>query len=108
MGLLLLGAVVSLFQTSSSELAPQEDQGIVLGQVTGPPDATAAQMLGYQRQMFDIAHGLPEDFQMFQITGDPSVNQGIGAERFKPCNQRDRTPDQIQEELNTKWDATAR
>jgi len=107
MGLLLLGAVVYLFQTSSSELAPQEDQGIVLGQVTGPPDATADQMLGYQRQMFDIAHGLPEYFQMFQITGDPSVNQGIGGVMFKPWNQRARTADQIQEELQNKWNAIA-
>src|SRR5467141_56383 len=107
MGLLLLGAVVYLFQTSSSELAPQEDQGIVLRQVTGPPDATADQMLGYQRQMFDIAHGLPEYFQMFQITGDPSVNQGIGGVMFKPWNQRARTADQIQEELQNKWNAIA-
>src|SRR5467141_3359727 len=107
MGLLLLGAVVYLFQTSSSELAPQEDQGIVLGQVTGPPDATADQMLGYQRQMFDIARGLPEYFQMFQITGDPSVNQGCGGVMFKLLNQRARTADQIQEELQNKWNAIA-
>ncbi len=107
MGLLLLGAVVYLYSTSSSELAPQEDQGIVLGQVTGPPDATAEQMLGYQRQMFDIAHALPEYSQMFQITGDPSVNQGFGGVMFKPWSQRARSSDQLQQELQQKWNSIA-
>ena len=94
MGLLLLGSVVYLFSTASSELAPQEDQGLVAGQVTGPPDATADQMLGYSRQMFDIARQLPEYSQMFQITGDPSVNQGLGGVMFKPWNQRTRSSDE--------------
>jgi multidrug efflux pump len=99
MGLLLLGAVVYLFSTASSELAPQEDQGIVAGQVTGAPDATADQMLVYSRQMFDIARELPEYSQMFQITGDPSVNQGLGGVMFKPWNQRTRGADEIQQGL---------
>jgi multidrug efflux pump len=107
MGALLLGAVVYLFSTAKSELAPQEDQGIVLGQVTGPPDATAEQMLGYAHQMFDIAHQLPEYFQMFQVTGDPSVNQGIGGVMFKPWSQRTRGTDEIQEELQNKWNSIA-
>jgi multidrug efflux pump len=107
MGLLLLGSVVYLFSTASSELAPQEDQGLVAGQVTGPPDATADQMLGYSRQMFDIGRQLPEYSQMFQITGDPSVNQGLGGVMFKPWNQRTRSSDEIQQELQDKWNSIA-
>jgi multidrug efflux pump len=37
MGVIVLGAVVYLFMTSKSELAPQEDQGVVLSQIVGPP-----------------------------------------------------------------------
>ena len=107
MGLLLLGAVVYLFSTSSSELAPQEDQGIVLGQVTGAPDATAEQMLGYQRQMFEVARQIPEYYQMFQITGDPSVNQGFAGVMFKPWNQRNRSSDELQQEVQDKWNSIA-
>ena len=33
--------------TSKSELAPQEDQGIVLEATIGPPDATLTQMQTY-------------------------------------------------------------
>jgi multidrug efflux pump len=107
MGMLLLGAVVYLYATSNSELAPQEDEGIVAGQMTGPPDATADQMQTYAHQMFEIARQLPEYSQMFQITGDPSVNQGLGGVMFKPWNQRKRSSDDIQEELQNKWNSIA-
>src|SRR5262249_37515815 len=60
MGLLLLGGAVYLFMTSKAELAPQEDQGIVLMQVLGPPNATPQQMALYSKQVFDIAKAEPE------------------------------------------------
>src|SRR5438552_5933987 len=60
MGLLLLGGVVHLFMTSKSELAPPEDQSIVLYQAIGPPNATPQQMNEYSRQIFDIARSFPE------------------------------------------------
>ena len=54
---------------SQSELAPEEDQGLVLSQVVGSPTATADQMQTYAEQMFNIAKTMPEYKQMFQITG---------------------------------------
>ena len=84
MGVILLGGVVYLFMTSKSELAPEEDQGVVLSQIVGPPNATSQQMNAYAKQAFDIAHGLPEYDQMFQITGVPTTNQGFGGVLFKP------------------------
>ena len=38
LGVLLLAGAVYLFMTSQSELAPQEDQGVVLSQIIGPPE----------------------------------------------------------------------
>src|SRR5258708_24177576 len=64
-------------------------------------------MLGYAHQMFDIAHQMPEYFQMFQITGDPSVNQGIGGVMLKPWNQRTRGADEMKQELQQKWNSIA-
>ncbi|MGA7298395.1 MAG: efflux RND transporter permease subunit, partial [Rhodanobacteraceae bacterium] len=84
MGILLLGGVVYLFATSKSELAPQEDQGVVLANIQGPPNATLNQMKTYSRQVLDTARSLPEYEQMFQITGMPSTNGGIGGVIFKP------------------------
>jgi multidrug efflux pump len=107
MGLILLGGTVYLFMTSKSELAPQEDQGIVLNQILGPPNATPAQMQTYAKQVFDIAHSLPEYDQMFQITGVPTVNQGFGGVLFKPWEQRKRNANQLQQELQQKWGTIA-
>jgi multidrug efflux pump len=107
MGALLLGTVAYLFMTASSELAPQEDQGIVIGQMSGAPDATADQMQGYAQQMYEISRKLPEYYQMFQLTGLPSVTQGLGGIVFTPWNKRSRSSDDIQAELNKKWGSIA-
>ena len=76
MGGLLLVGTIFLFATSASELAPEEDQGIVAAHVQGAPNATAQQMLGYAHQAHDLAKELPEYDQMFQLTGLPTINQG--------------------------------
>ena len=77
-GALILPGVAFLFLTSKAELAPVEDQGVVLEQTIGPPDATLTQMQAYSDAEFAIAKKLPEYRQMFQLTGAPSVNQGFG------------------------------
>jgi multidrug efflux pump len=107
MGVILLVLVVILFKTSQSELAPQEDQGIVLGQIVGPANATSEQMNTYAKQMFEISKSLPEYDQMFQITGTPTANQGIGGVLFKPWDQRTRSAAQLQQELQAKWNGIA-
>src|ERR1700674_816758 len=107
MGALLLAGTVYLFMTSKSELAPQEDQGIGLNQIVGPPDATAEQMLIYSKQVFDIARQEPEYAQMFQITGTPSINQGFGGVLFKTWDQRKRSATELQQELQQKWNSVA-
>jgi multidrug efflux pump len=107
MGALLLGATVYLFMTSKTELAPQEDQGIVLSQIIGPPNATIQQMQMYADQVFDISKALPEYAQMFQLTGSPTLNQGIGGVLFKPWDQRRRGATELQQELQQKWNTIA-
>ncbi|MDE2147076.1 MAG: efflux RND transporter permease subunit, partial [Burkholderiales bacterium] len=107
MGALLMGAAALMFKMSKSELAPEEDQGIVAAFVTGPPTATAQQMQTYADQVFQIAHRLPEYQQMFQITGVPTVNQGIGGVLFKPWDQRTRSAHELQQVLQASWNGIA-
>ena len=102
-GALILPGVVYLFMTSKSELAPQEDQGIVLEATTGPPDATLNQMQAYSDAEFHIAKQLPEYQQMFQLTGQPTVNQGFGGVLFKTWDQRHRSAAQLQMLLQNEW-----
>jgi multidrug efflux pump len=107
MGFLVLGGTVYLFMTAKSELSPPEDQGIVLGQVSGPPNATAQQMQTYSKQIFDAAKEMPEFAQMFQFIGFPSVNQGFNGVILKTWDQRSRSADQVQQELQAKWNGIA-
>ncbi|HEX4523461.1 MAG TPA: efflux RND transporter permease subunit [Casimicrobiaceae bacterium] len=107
MGVILLGGVVYLFMTSKSELAPTEDQGVVLTQIIGPPNATSQQMDVYSRQVFEIAKSIPEYDQMFQITGVPTTNQGFGGVLFKPWNERTKSATQLQQELQQKWNSVS-
>ncbi len=91
----------------ASELAPQEDQGIVLSQIQGPPNATIQQMQTYADQVFDISKGMPEYSQMFQLTGAPTLNQGIGGVLFKTWDKRRKNATQLQQELQEKWNGIA-
>ena len=107
MGALLFLALVAAYMTSKSELAPEEDQGIVLGHIQGPPNATAQQMESFAEQMYVIAAKEPEYKQMFQITGVPTLNQGIGGVLFKAWDQRTRSAHELQLDLQAKWNDIA-
>ena len=105
-GLLLLAAI-ALGMTAQSKLAPEEDQGIVAGQIVGAPNATAQQMNVYAHQMYEAAKKLPEYEQMFQLTGVPTTNQGIGGVLFKPWDQRTRNAHELQLALQKAWNGIA-
>ncbi len=107
LGVLLLAGTVYLFMTSQSELAPQEDQGVVLCQVIGPPNATFQQMQRYSELIFNSARKLPEFDASFQITGTPAVNQGFGGILMTPWDKRKRTADELQKILQDEWNQIA-
>jgi multidrug efflux pump len=107
MGALLLGITVLLYMTSKEELTPQEDQGFIFYQLKGPPDATTQQMQGYSQQMFDVGSKIPEYEMMFQITGVPTLNTGIGGMLFKPWDERKKDATQLSQELTGIWGKVA-
>jgi multidrug efflux pump len=103
MAAVLIVLLVVMFQMSQSELAPNEDQGFVIGLVTGPPTATSDQMLVYSKQAYDIAHQLPEYSQMFQLNGIPTSHNGIAGVILKPYAERTRSASQVQGDLQAGW-----
>ena len=103
MGVLFALCLALMFKMSKSELAPEEDQGIVLSQVVGPPTATITQMQTYADQIFQAAKAMPEYAQMFQLTGVPSTNAGIAGMLLKPWDQRSRGAHEIQGEMQARW-----
>jgi multidrug efflux pump len=107
LGVLLLAGAIFLFMTSQSELAPQEDQGIVLSQVIGPPNASIGQMAAYVHQVYKVESALPEFDNSFQITGTPSVNQGFGGMILKSWGERSRSSNQIQKDVQDRFNRIA-
>lgn len=107
MGVILFVLLGLMFKMSQSELAPQEDQGLVASLVTGAPTATADQMQVYAKQIFEVAKSVPEYEQMFQITGVPTVNAGIGGVIFKTWEERKRSALELQMYLQAQWNKIA-
>jgi multidrug efflux pump len=92
-GIIILGSIVPLFLTSNDELAPQEDQGVIITQSLAAPNATLQQRQLYSRQVYKIFAGHPETEHVFQLD---VPGQSIAGMVFKPWDRRERTTTQLQ------------
>lgn len=91
-----------LFITSKSELAPQEDQGVIISQLTTVPNATLAQTQLYSNQVNKIYQSFPETDRVFQLDGVGGLNTSIIGMSLKPWEERKRTSNQLQPLVQTK------
>jgi multidrug efflux pump len=91
--LLVLSSIYFLYAGAKSELAPQEDQGVVIASSTPAPNATLDQKLLYSRQIFGIMKKYPETAHVFQIDA-PGLS--IAGMVLKPWDERTRTSNQLQ------------
>ncbi|MGX4771012.1 efflux RND transporter permease subunit [Bradyrhizobium guangdongense] len=91
--LLLLAGIPWLYASSTSELAPDEDQGVVLSLTTAAPSATLQQRQFYGKQLYDLVANRPETKTVFQIDTSTQV---IGGWVLKPWDQRSLTTKTLQ------------
>ncbi len=91
--LIVLGSIYFLYAGAKSELAPQEDQGVLLAFSTAAPNATLRQRQMYDRQVYDIFKSHPETDHVFQLDMPGRIVAGMV---LKPWNQRTRTSNQLQ------------
>ncbi|MEJ2683408.1 MAG: efflux RND transporter permease subunit [Candidatus Sulfobium sp.] len=94
--LIILVSIYSLYTHSKSELAPDEDQGIIITLLTGAPDATLQQTQLNSRQVYKIVSSYPETDHVFQLDGLGGLNAGIAGMVLKPWDERKRTSMQLQ------------
>ena len=95
-----IGAVAALgggvvFTQLRSELAPFEDQGVVVTIVVAPEGSTIGYTASHIRNIEDIYRVVPEVNRYFVVAGFPTVAQGIAFVRTVPWEKRDRTQFQI-------------
>ena len=93
---IILLSIYFLYSTSKSELAPQEDQGIIITQLTTSPNATLAQTQLYSDAVNKLYFSFPETFRTFQLDGISGLNSIIIGMGLKPWDERKRTSNELQ------------
>jgi len=83
---------VPFYLLTTKELAPKEDQGVILGIVQAAPNATIDQTSRYTEKVNDVFKSFPETAETFQIT-DPTF--GFSGMVTKPWSDRTRSTEQI-------------
>lgn len=96
---ILIGVVavgLFLFYKLPAELAPQEDQSIIMSWVQGPEGATLDSMFPYTLKLEDLLTAAPEHVGLWSATQRSGVFGGI---TLKPWGQRKRGQSEIIDEL---------
>jgi multidrug efflux pump len=88
--IMLLG--VPFYMLSMKELAPKEDQGVILGIIQASPNSTIDQTTLYTEKVNEVYQSLPETSTTFQIT---EAFGGFSGLVTKPWSQRKRSTEQM-------------
>ena len=88
-----------LFTTTKSELAPMEDRGVILANVSAPDGATLGYTDRYIQVIEAAALKIPEIDRVFMFAGGNSVSQGTVILRAVDWSERNKTTQQIAREL---------
>lgn len=103
-GLVAIVAVIiyiscySLYSSLPNELAPQEDQGAILGMGVGPTNANLDYTVSQTQKIEQILKAIPEQIGYGVINGfagTPSPNSAFAFVVLKPWDQRKRTAQEI-------------
>ncbi|MDP2242948.1 multidrug efflux RND transporter permease subunit [Pseudomonas sp.] len=102
--LIVLCLIPLLLMFTKSELAPEEDQGIVFLIANAPQPTNLEYLNRYTDEFVEIFKEFPEYYSSFQINGFNGVQSGIGGFLLTPWNERERTQmeilPQVQARLN--------
>jgi multidrug efflux pump len=86
----VLAGIAFLFTNLLTELAPEEDQGVLLTLAKAPQYANIDYMEHYSEQIDAVYRTLPETDRTFVIAGTAGPQQGFSGFVLKPWNERTR------------------
>lgn len=90
---LVLISIYFLYNTSRQELAPQEDQGVIISSSNAAPNSTLQQRNLYSNEIYKIFAAHPETDHVFQLDMPGRIISGMV---FKPWDEREKTPSDLQ------------
>lgn len=91
-----------LADTTTAELAPEEDQSILFVSATAPESANINYLTHFTNQLSAIYNSIPETQDYFVINGMGAVNNAISGLIIKPWGQRKTSQRHVQGELEPK------
>jgi multidrug efflux pump len=100
--LIVLCLIPLFLKFTQSQLAPDEDQGIIFMMASAPQPTNLDYLNTYTDEFIAIFKDFPEYYSSFQINGFNGVQSGIGGFLLKPWNERDRTQMQILPEVQKR------
>lgn len=103
----VLAVMIALGLTLKSELAPTEDRGVLFGPITAPVGSTVGYTASYLERLEQIYKSVPETSRFFTTAGNPTPDNGFSVLVLKPWSERERTQQQVAEELRPKMGALA-
>jgi len=106
-GLIVLCLIPVFLKFSTSELAPNEDQGIIFMMATAPQPANLDYLNAYTDEFTTIFKEFPEYYSSFQINGFNGVQSGIGGFLLKPWSDRKRTQMELLPQVQAKLNGIA-
>lgn len=98
LGVLILFSNYMMYTNSKNELAPDEDQGILFFNASGPRTATLEYLEAYGEQIQSGFETFPEYNDSFYILGR-APGQIFGGFKLKPAEERERSQKEIQPPL---------
>ena len=93
LAVIVLGSIYFLYTGAKTELAPIEDQGVVIESSRPAADATLDQKLLYSRQVYQTFASHPETAHVFQLD---TPGQSIAGMVLTPWDERSRTSNELQ------------
>ena len=102
---IVLCLIPVLLTFTKSELAPDEDQGIIFMLANAPQPTNLDYLNTYTDEFIGIFKAFPEYYSSFQINGFNGVQSGIGGFLLKPWNERDRTQMEILPAVQSKLES---
>jgi multidrug efflux pump len=91
--LIVLGSIYFLYTSARTELAPTEDQGVIITQSIAAPDATLQQRQLYSQEVYRIFAAHKETEHVFQLD---VPGQSIAGMVLQPWDQRSQTTNTMQ------------
>ena len=102
--IIVLCLIPLMIKMTKSELAPDEDQGIIFMMAKAPQTSNLEYLNAYTDQFVAIFRDFPEYYSSFQINGFDGVQSGIGGFLLKPWDERERTQMELLPEVQAKLD----